>query len=572
MQVAQVLLPGLLVIASSQEYGPGVRRKALSIAHSLASALSSKQSPTDRDTRQTLGTLLEAWLSPICAILREPISGQVRCTQAFSALATILSARDHPASLTPTLQLAGPHSGRSAQGVAASTLSELEWFLIRHGTLNLRIVKFISVTPADARVTHRYVLMRRHAISSPSTMDARLLGRDLTYDADEAQDAGGWGVKLEALKLVVALVLNWRKATQQHLPNILDAAWALFTGCLPLYIRGIVKGEEEISDGEVSALVASCDTPVLVGVLSTDDAASTCCMLHVVWLPNWRMSGMTALLIASVAFHLTTVARLIRVPDVTGLHGIHLMSCLCHEVAMPCQGSGSLSPTAAPAVQVDEDADNLSFPAMISQLFEFVLCIVSNSLLLPLLQPVLPELAYLTIGALPPALTALPTSSPAKPHAQYPALYPAASPQLSSAATAGLAVPGTCWRCTEATTSHHAPLWEVRMAGSLALTRPLCCPGYIQIAAEQEEVWGADAAAFVADEEDDMVSVRTSGQLVLDELLRQADGAAAMLSSAVSRRLQDAAQAKVRFPAVPCGCSSTLQPSAGGCAGPGTLH
>ena len=68
-------------------------------------------------------------------------------------------------------------------------------------------------------------------------------------------------MKLEALKLVVALVLNWRKAAQQHLPGILDSAWALFTGCLPLYIRGVVKGEEEISDGEVSALGASCYTP-----------------------------------------------------------------------------------------------------------------------------------------------------------------------------------------------------------------------------------------------------------------------------------------------------------------------
>ena len=49
-------------------------------------------------------------------------------------------------------------------------------------------------------------------------------------------------------------------------------------------------------------------------------------------------------------------------------------------------------------MQVDEDADDLSFPAMVSQLFEFVLCIVSNSTFLPLLQPVLPELAYLTMG------------------------------------------------------------------------------------------------------------------------------------------------------------------------------
>ena len=76
-QVAQVLLPGLLVIASGQEYAAGVRRKALSIAHSLAYSLSSKQTPTHKDTSRGLAELLEAWMAPICAILREPISGQV---------------------------------------------------------------------------------------------------------------------------------------------------------------------------------------------------------------------------------------------------------------------------------------------------------------------------------------------------------------------------------------------------------------------------------------------------------------------------------------------------------------
>ena len=71
------------------------------------------------------------------------------------------------------------------------------------------------------------------------------------------------------------------------------------------------------------------------------------------------------------------------------------------------------------------------------------------------------------------------------------------------------------------------------------------CAGYIQITADQKELWDSDVSAFVADEEDDMVSVRTSGQLVLDELLRQADGAAGILAGAVRRRLDEAAQAKV---------------------------
>ena len=59
--------------------------------------------------------------------------------------------------------------------------------------------------------------------------------------------------------------------------------------------------------------------------------------------------------------------------------------------------------------QMDEDADDLSFPAMVSQLLEFVLCIVGNEKLLPLLQPVLPELTYLTIGGLRDMASALHT-------------------------------------------------------------------------------------------------------------------------------------------------------------------
>ncbi len=70
--------------------------------------------------------------------------------------------------------------------------------------------------------------------------------------------------------------------------------------------------------------------------------------------------------------------------------------------------------------------------------------------------------------------------------------------------------------------------------------------GYIQITADQKDLWDSDANAFVADEENDMMSVRTSGQLVLDELLQQADGAAGMLAGAVRRRLDEAAHAKVR--------------------------
>lgn len=102
---------------------------------------------------------------------------------------------------------------------------------------------------------------------------------------------------------------------------------------------------------------------------------------------------------------------------------------------------------------------------------------------------------------------------------------------------------------------------------------PRAGAGYIQITDDQEELWGADAGAFVADEEDDMVSVRTSGQLVLDELLQAADGAAGILSSAVGRRLEEAAHLKVlstkcdliilRSECVPSASSCSMRSSAG---------
>ena len=61
--------------------------------------------------------------------------------------------------------------------------------------------------------------------------------------------------------MAVALVLNWRRATQQHLPGVLEAAWTLLTGCLPLYVRGIVREEEDIDDGEVGSCRLCAPSP-----------------------------------------------------------------------------------------------------------------------------------------------------------------------------------------------------------------------------------------------------------------------------------------------------------------------
>jgi hypothetical protein len=48
--------------------------------------------------------------------------------------------------------------------------------------------------------------------------------------------------------------------------------------------------------------------------------------------------------------------------------------------------------------QADSDGDVVEFEVLISQMFEFILTVVGNSRFLPLLQPVLPELAYMTLG------------------------------------------------------------------------------------------------------------------------------------------------------------------------------
>lgn len=70
--------------------------------------------------------------------------------------------------------------------------------------------------------------------------------------------------------------------------------------------------------------------------------------------------------------------------------------------------------------------------------------------------------------------------------------------------------------------------------------------GYMQMTQAQEEDWAEDPNVYVADEDDDVFSVRTSGELVLEELLRAADGAAGVLAAAVRRRMDEAAAAQVR--------------------------
>lgn len=54
-------------------------------------------------------------------------------------------------------------------------------------------------------------------------------------------------------------------------------------------------------------------------------------------------------------------------------------------------------------MQADSDGDVVEFSVLVSQMFEFILTLVGNSKFLPLLQPVFPELAYLTLGTVTPS-------------------------------------------------------------------------------------------------------------------------------------------------------------------------
>lgn len=49
-------------------------------------------------------------------------------------------------------------------------------------------------------------------------------------------------------------------------------------------------------------------------------------------------------------------------------------------------------------MQVDEDGDSLDFESLLSQLLEVIITLVGNQRFRHLLQPIVPQLIYTTIG------------------------------------------------------------------------------------------------------------------------------------------------------------------------------
>ena len=60
---------------------------------------------------------------------------------------------------------------------------------------------------------------------------------------------GDWGVKLEALRLLVALATGCRRVLRPHLAGVLAAACALLTSCWPAFQHVVLDGAEELDAG-----------------------------------------------------------------------------------------------------------------------------------------------------------------------------------------------------------------------------------------------------------------------------------------------------------------------------------
>lgn len=60
---------------------------------------------------------------------------------------------------------------------------------------------------------------------------------------------GVWGVQLECLRVMTALVSSFSRLCAPHIGPAIAAAWALFAGGLPLYQRLAVEGEEPEEEG-----------------------------------------------------------------------------------------------------------------------------------------------------------------------------------------------------------------------------------------------------------------------------------------------------------------------------------
>lgn len=91
----------------------------------------------------------------------------------------------------------------------------------------------------------------------------------------------------------------------------------------------------------------------------------------------------------------SAIAR-VRAPVICACCQVQRNELQCMQLsAALCRG---LCSTVVHWVQADEDGDNMDFESLISQLFEVLITLISNRRHQELMQPIVPELIYHTIG------------------------------------------------------------------------------------------------------------------------------------------------------------------------------
>lgn len=67
------------------------------------------------------------------------------------------------------------------------------------------------------------------------------------------QDADGWGLKLEALKLIQTFVQFFSRLIGPHLPPIMAQAWQLFVASLPVYQDLVINSTPDLDAEQAGA-------------------------------------------------------------------------------------------------------------------------------------------------------------------------------------------------------------------------------------------------------------------------------------------------------------------------------
>jgi len=214
------------------------------------------------------------------------------------------------------------------------------------------------------------------------------------------QDVSTWGIKLEALKLVQTFVQFFSKLVGPYLPPLMAQAWQLFVGSQPVYQHLVINNAPELDADQVFTQCLFLLPHLLLLVLTANayrrhmsgllDSCKRASVNQLVQAPVLEVLN------RSKSSDLSTFAvQLVLAPRVASPRSLPLLlvqqdkSILHHwHVSQAC-----LCP-----MQADEEGDNMDFESLMSQLFEVLITLVGNQRHHHLMQPIVPELIYLTIG------------------------------------------------------------------------------------------------------------------------------------------------------------------------------